>query len=163
MKDYTFTLEDGRDVQVRVVGEYADRSDHDWTVECSDGFYEEVEEDDGQRVVELIEEKFDLMPNQDHFVSMIIVDVMGYGSMTLDEGLDNQARYEEGQKKAPGYATKTDAISQYIRPSLGDFAEDYDIDAIFDETFRWRDGKLVLTTPEEEYYEVVARHDLSAN
>lgn len=158
MKDYTFTLEDGRDVRVRVVGEYADRSDHDWTVECSDGFYEEVEEDDGQRVVELIEEKFDLMPNQDHFVSMIIVDVMGYGSMTLDEALDNQAQWE----LAPGYTSKDDVIDQYIRPTLGDFVGDYDLDAIFDETFRWRDGKLVLTTPEDEYYEVVARHDLSA-
>lgn len=163
MKDYTFTIEDGRDVQVRIVGEYADRRDHDWTVECSDDLYEEITEDDGQQVVELIEEKFDLMPNQDRFVSMVIVDVMGHGSMTLEEALDNQARYEEGQQKAPGYATKTDAIDQYIRPSLGDFAEDYDIDAIFDEAFRWRDGKLVLTIPEEEYYEVVARHDLSAN
>lgn len=98
MKDYTFTLEDGRDVQVRVVGEYADKSDHDWTVECSDGLYEEITEDDGQQVVELIEEKFDLMPNQDRFVSMVIVDVMGYGSMTLEEALDDQTRFEESAK-----------------------------------------------------------------
>ena len=162
MKDYTFTLGDGKDVQVRIVGEYTEKSDHDWTIECGD-FYEEVEEDDGQQVNDLIEKNFNLMPNQARFVSMVLVDVMGYGSMTLEEALDDQARYEEDQQKAPGYATKTDAIDQYIRPSLGDFAEDYDIDAIFDEAFRWRDGKLVLTIPEEEYYEVVARHDLSAN
>lgn len=98
MKDYTFTLEDGRDVRVRIVGEYADRRDHDWTIEGIDGFYEEVEEDDGQRVVELIESHFTLMENQARFVSMILVDVMGHGSMTISEALDNQARFEGSAK-----------------------------------------------------------------
>lgn len=98
MKDYTFTLEDGRDVQVRIVGEYAEKSDHDWTIECGDGFYDEVEEDDGQRVVEVIESNFPLMENQARFVSMVLVDVMGYGSMTLEEALDDQARFEESAK-----------------------------------------------------------------
>ena len=97
MKDYTFTLEDGRDVQVRIVGEYADKSDHDWTIECGD-FYEEINEDDGQQVDDLIEKNFNLMPNQARFVSMVIVDVMGYGSMTLEEALDDQARFEGSAK-----------------------------------------------------------------
>lgn len=97
MKDYTFTIEDGRDVQVRIVGEYAEKSDHDWTIECGD-FYEEVEEDDGQRALEIIESNFPLMENQAHFVSMVLVDVMGYGSMTISEALDNQARYERSVK-----------------------------------------------------------------
>mgnify|MGYP000005009636 CR=1 FL=1 len=157
MKDYTFTLEDGRDVQVRVVGEYADRRDHDWTVGCGD-LYEEVEEDDGQRVVELIEDKFTLSEKQARFVEMVIIDVMGHGFMTLDEALDNQAQWE----LAPGYTSKDDVIDQYIRPTLGDFVGDYDLDAIFDEAFGWEGGKIILAVPEDEYYEVVARHDLSA-
>ena len=157
MKDYTFTLEDGRDVQIRIVGEYTEKSDHDWTIECGD-LYEEVEEDDGQRVVELIEDKFTLSKKQARFVEMVIIDVMGHGFMTLDEALDNQAQWE----LAPGYTSKDDVIDQYIRPTLGDFVGDYDLDAIFDEAFGWEGGKIILTVPEDEYYEVVARHDLSA-
>jgi hypothetical protein len=97
MKDYTFTLASGEDVKVRIVGEYTEKSDHDWTIECGD-FYEEVSEDDGQQVNDLIEKNFNLMPNQARFVSMVIVDVMGYGSMTLEEALDDQARFEGSAK-----------------------------------------------------------------
>lgn len=97
MKDYTFTLASGEDVQIRIVGGYSNKYDHDWTIECGD-LYEEVAEDDGQQVFDIIEGRLELMPNQSRFVAMVIIDVMGHRTMTLDEALKNQARYEKSLK-----------------------------------------------------------------
>lgn len=38
------------------------------------------------------------------------------------------------------FTTKQDAIAQVITPALGDYADDFDIDQIFDATFEY-DGK----------------------
>lgn len=36
------------------------------------------------------------------------------------------------------YATRQDAIEQYVVPALGDYGNDYDHDAIFEATFAYR-------------------------
>lgn len=38
------------------------------------------------------------------------------------------------------YTTRQEAIEQAIAPALGEFGEDYDIDAIADEVLVWHDG-----------------------
>ena len=58
------------------------------------------------------------------------------------------------------FSTKTDAIDQYITPALGEYASDYDLDAIFDECFTWKDGRLVCIH-EDDFYEIAAKYDTS--
>lgn len=38
------------------------------------------------------------------------------------------------------YATRREATEQAIAPALGEYGEDYDIDAIADEALVWHDG-----------------------
>ena len=47
------------------------------------------------------------------------------------------------------FATIQDVID-YIAPAFGDFADDYDIDAIAREISDYRDGALVIVTDEDE-------------
>ena len=35
------------------------------------------------------------------------------------------------------YTTKNDAIEQYIEPALGNYTDDFDMDAIFEDFFRY--------------------------
>lgn len=58
------------------------------------------------------------------------------------------------------YATKADAIEQYIKPSLGMFWRDYDMDAIFSEFFTYTEGGYV-PGDEGEYYEIAKSHDMT--
>lgn len=58
-----------------------------------------------------------------------------------------------------GYSSKTDAVEQYILPALGEYAADYDIDAIFDEAFEWVDGKLKVDG--SNFYAIAAANDIS--
>ena len=60
------------------------------------------------------------------------------------------------------YSTKTDAIAQAILPALGEHADDFDIDAIFDEAYGWDDeGHLVQTVSDDEFWQIVEAHDIS--
>ena len=58
------------------------------------------------------------------------------------------------------FATKTDAIEQSILPALGEYADDFDIDGIFDDCFTYEDGYFV---PREgvDFWEVAEKHDIS--
>jgi hypothetical protein len=69
------------------------------------------------------------------------------------------------------YATIQDAVEQYVGPSLGDFAEDYDMDAIAREAFQCvvdtdENGAEHLTTAgfqlrvvtDDAYWDIVERH-----
>ncbi len=72
------------------------------------------------------------------------------------------------------YTTRPDAIEQAILPALGDHADDYDVDAICQETFDYRvdtdqHGNELLNTAgfeqtvtDDEFWEIVARHDRTA-
>lgn len=62
------------------------------------------------------------------------------------------------------YATKTDAIAQYLLPIIGEHADDYDIDAIADEIFTGTgEGTNYRLAPrnldQDELNEILARHD----
>jgi hypothetical protein len=58
------------------------------------------------------------------------------------------------------FTTKTEAISEYIIPALGDYEDEFDIDGIFDEAFEWEDGYLVPTEEaESDFYAIVRRHE----
>jgi hypothetical protein len=70
------------------------------------------------------------------------------------------------------FSTKREVIDQAVTPALGDFAADYDIDAIADETFAYEvdedgDGNELLNTAgfvqavsEERFWEIVEAHHL---
>lgn len=58
------------------------------------------------------------------------------------------------------FATMDDAIA-YVRESLGDFADDYDCEAIAREATDWHYGRLYLAYYDSEYWAIVARHDIS--
>jgi hypothetical protein len=72
------------------------------------------------------------------------------------------------------YATKPQAIEALIVTALGDFAADYDIDAIADETLAYTvdtddQGNELLNTAgfeqtvsDEEFWAIVETHDTSA-
>lgn len=61
-----------------------------------------------------------------------------------------------------GYSSKTDAVEQYILPALGEYAADYDIDAIFDEAFKWVDGvDGGFKVDGSNFYAIAAANDIS--
>lgn len=62
------------------------------------------------------------------------------------------------------YSTMDD-VRDYVRTTLGDAADDYDVDAIADALTEWRDGKLTLKVDEPfdaAYWDVVASHDIAS-
>lgn len=60
------------------------------------------------------------------------------------------------------YTSKTDVVAQVILPALGENADDFDIDAIFDAAFGWDDeGHLVQTVSSDEFWQIVEAHDIS--
>ena len=61
------------------------------------------------------------------------------------------------------FTTRTDAISQYIEPALGDFAEDYDMNGIFEDVFGWNDLLQCFRLMVDEYgfWEAADAHDVS--
>lgn len=60
------------------------------------------------------------------------------------------------------YTTRNDAIEQYIQPALGDFVSDFDVDAIFEEFFKYdrEDGGFV-PRGDVDFYEVARSNDVS--
>jgi hypothetical protein len=72
------------------------------------------------------------------------------------------------------YTTKRDAIEALIVPALGEFGDDYDINAIADETLAYAvdtdaDGNELLNTAgfeqivaDDKFWTIVTKHDQSA-
>ncbi|MHA3724198.1 hypothetical protein ACXR2T_10000 [Leucobacter sp. HY1910] len=60
------------------------------------------------------------------------------------------------------YTTKTDVMEQAILPALGEHAQDFDVDQIFDEAFEFTNGALTQSCSDEEFWEIAARHDRTA-
>lgn len=67
----------------------------------------------------------------------------------------------EVPEDAPRFSTIGDAIA-YVETALGDFAGDYDVEAIAREVTDWVDGRLTLVRDGDEFWAVVAEHDLTA-
>ncbi len=53
------------------------------------------------------------------------------------------------------YTTKQDAIEQAILPALGEYADDHNIDAIFDATFAYEGAGFVQTATVDEFWVAV--------
>lgn len=57
------------------------------------------------------------------------------------------------------FTTRQDVIDFYVIPSLGDYAADFDVDAIAAEITEWRNGHLVVVVEgDDQYNEVLQRH-----
>lgn len=61
------------------------------------------------------------------------------------------------------YTTKAQAIEEVIIPALGDYAPDFNIDAIFDEGFTYNEniGGYYQSVSDEELNEIVIKNDIS--
>ena len=61
------------------------------------------------------------------------------------------------------YTTKTDAIEQCIEPALGDFADDFDMDEIFNRAFKYDEGEraFVLAVDVDGFYEIAQDCDMT--
>lgn len=59
------------------------------------------------------------------------------------------------------FKTKTDLISYEVKPALGNYYNDYDIDSIIDEayTFDYPDG--YKQRDGVDFWDVVSKHDLT--
>ena len=55
------------------------------------------------------------------------------------------------------YSDKTDAVERHIRPSLGDYADEHDLDTIFTAAFRYSPGRqgFFVAVDDERYWEIV--------
>lgn len=60
------------------------------------------------------------------------------------------------------FTTRTRAIEQVILPALGEYAADFDIDAIADEVLGNYEHGYVQKVDTDEFWEIVAKHDISA-
>jgi len=60
------------------------------------------------------------------------------------------------------FSSRQDAIELLILPALGDFVEDFDVEAIADEVLDYRDGGFTSVVDDEEFWEIVQKHNLSA-
>lgn len=55
-------------------------------------------------------------------------------------------------------------VTSYITSALGEFAEDFDVNAMASDCTEWKDGKLVFTFDEEapgEFFAIAAKYDKS--
>lgn len=60
------------------------------------------------------------------------------------------------------YATRQDAIELEIMPALGDFADDFDIDAIADEALDSDSSGYWIRVSPEEFYKIASKYDREA-
>lgn len=60
------------------------------------------------------------------------------------------------------YSTRTEAIEMEILPALGDFADDFDIEAIADEVLDSDKDGYWMNVNIHEFYEIAAKHDKNA-
>ena len=75
----------------------------------------------------------------------------------------------ESEEPRHVYATLTDVVEQYVVPALGDFADDYDLEAIALDIIEYRadtdtppDSLVVSEVGEKYFYEFAACHDKTA-
>lgn len=61
------------------------------------------------------------------------------------------------------YSTKPEFIAEEIIPVLGDYVEDFDLDAIFDAVAVWNGKGYVLDADAEEFEDAVEAADMRAN
>lgn len=56
------------------------------------------------------------------------------------------------------FTTITDVIEQIVLPSLGEYAADYDVEAIARDIYEWQDGQIVITAEGDDFWEIAERH-----
>lgn len=57
------------------------------------------------------------------------------------------------------YTTKTDALEREVLPALGDWAEDYDLDELFDRLFYYDEGARGFKMRDVDFWETAAACD----
>ena len=92
-RNYKFVSADGKNVEVRISGDYSDEPSRDWDVFVGDE-QTYIERDDGSEVVDFIEEHAELGDNQRRFVENMITTVMAYNEWTYEQLLNSQAELE---------------------------------------------------------------------
>lgn len=62
------------------------------------------------------------------------------------------------------FENKAEAIDLYIRPALGEFADDYDLDGIFGEVFTWGgNGFVIADGADDDFFSIAQRYDQTKN
>lgn len=56
------------------------------------------------------------------------------------------------------YTTAQDVIEQVVIPSLGEYAADFDVEAIAADITEWIDGKLTVTAEGDDFWTIAQRH-----
>jgi len=83
---------------------------------------------------------------------------------------DNLGRYAEQNQPAAGFelspaterfATRDEAIERVVVASLGDHADDYDVDAIAAEVLGDYEDGYAQTVTTDEFWQIAAKHDTS--
>lgn len=61
------------------------------------------------------------------------------------------------------YSTRADLITYEIEPALGDYVEDYDIEALSYDVASYdvKTQRYEITVSDEEFWELVKHHDLN--
>lgn len=68
-----------------------------------------------------------------------------------------------GETNTTSYESANEAIHYFIEPSLGEFVNDFDVEAIFDEVFVWDEVSetFMLCVDVETFWRLVEKHDIS--
>lgn len=56
-----------------------------------------------------------------------------------------------------------DEVVAYVTDALGDFAEEYDVEAIARSVSEWQEGelRLAIEDPDERFWQIAEEHELS--
>lgn len=57
------------------------------------------------------------------------------------------------------YSTAQELTEQLVLPALGEFANEYDVEALTADLSVWEDGKIVVTVEGDEFWEIAEHHD----
>lgn len=96
--------------------------------------------------------------NKAEFIDQIVAYI---AALLEDEPETTEETTEETMTEtdARAYATKTDVMEQEIIPALDGHEDDYDLDAIFDACWDWRDGAFVQN--DADFWAIVQANDIS--
>lgn len=83
---------------MRIVGDYVDRTLHDWEIVIGDDRHE-LTEADGYDAFDFLCTHVLMYPNSRHFQALVMQYVMGNGDMSMNEALNAQAAWENATQE----------------------------------------------------------------
>ena len=90
---HCFVSSDGRDVEVSVVGDYANRTMHDWEIVIGDDCYE-LTGADGYDAFDFLCSHVPMSQSSRHFQALVTQYVMGSGDMSMEEACRAQDAWD---------------------------------------------------------------------